>query len=172
MLLENLGMKQDVIFDCVGLLIACSWPAEPYRTMQTYTRASRTKKWSHNKLLDARNFRIRKKNILGSCFFLSHKKGVCEELRKMQTCRRTTGEHYVDFFATCRTVTSSVQIRRCWRPLVCSAVCMARCGLPAAFVWLCKHETIEDHVACHATVVRKCTRPRAYSQQPFAVYCG
>ena len=35
-----------------------------------------------------------------------------------------------------------------------STVCIARCGLPAAFVWLCKPETIEYHVLYHATVVR------------------
>ena len=38
-----------------------------------------------------------------------------------------------------------------------SSACMARCGLGAAFVWLCKFETIEDHVLYHATVVSKCT---------------
>ena len=38
-----------------------------------------------------------------------------------------------------------------------SAVCMARCGLRAALVWLCKSETIEDHVLYHATVVSRCT---------------
>ena len=39
-----------------------------------------------------------------------------------------------------------------------SSVCMARCGLRAAFVWLCKSETIEDHVLYHATVVvSRCT---------------
>ena len=27
-----------------------------------------------------------------------------------------------------------------------STVCMVRCGLPAAFVLLCKSEAIEDHV--------------------------
>ena len=27
-----------------------------------------------------------------------------------------------------------------------SSVCMVRCGLPAAFVWLCKPETIEDPI--------------------------
>ena len=27
-----------------------------------------------------------------------------------------------------------------------STVCMARCGLRAAFVWMCKPETIENHV--------------------------
>ena len=39
-----------------------------------------------------------------------------------------------------------------------STVCMARCGLRAAFVWLCKEsETIEDHVLYHATVVSRYT---------------
>ena len=38
-----------------------------------------------------------------------------------------------------------------------SSVCMARCGLRAAFAWLCKSETIEDHVLYHATVVGRCT---------------
>ena len=38
-----------------------------------------------------------------------------------------------------------------------NTVCMARCGLRAAFVWLCKSETIEDHVLYHATVVSRCT---------------
>ena len=32
-------------------------------------------------------------------------------------------------------------------------VCMVWCGRPAAFMWLCKPRTIEDHVLCHATVV-------------------
>ena len=32
-------------------------------------------------------------------------------------------------------------------------VCLARCGKPAVFVWLCKLRTIEDHVLDHATVV-------------------
>ena len=36
-------------------------------------------------------------------------------------------------------------------------VCMARCGLRAAFMWLCKPETIEHHVLYHATVVNRCT---------------
>ena len=31
-------------------------------------------------------------------------------------------------------------------------VCMVPCGRPAAFVWLCKLHTIEDHALCHATV--------------------
>ena len=54
-----------------------------------------------------------------------------------------------------------------------STVCMARCGLPAAFVWLCKPETIEDHVLYHATVASRCTRQRAYpEQQSFALCCG
>ena len=53
-------------------------------------------------------------------------------------------------------VTSSVQIRCCGRPLA-QSVCMARCGLRAAFVWLCKSKTIEDHVLYHATVVSRCT---------------
>ena len=26
------------------------------------------------------------------------------------------------------------------------------CGRPAAFMWLCKPRTIEDHVLCHATI--------------------
>ena len=34
-----------------------------------------------------------------------------------------------------------------------STVCMARCGLRAALAWLCKSETIEDHVLYHAMVV-------------------
>ena len=38
-----------------------------------------------------------------------------------------------------------------------SYVCMARCGLRAAFVWSSKSETFEDHVLYHATVVRRCT---------------
>ena len=51
-------------------------------------------------------------------------------------------------------VTSSVQIIRCR----CRAVCMVNCGLRAAFVWLCKPQTIEDHVLYHAAVVSRCTR--------------
>ena len=39
-----------------------------------------------------------------------------------------------------------------------STVCMARCGLRAAFVWLCKPQTVEDHVRYHATIVSRCTR--------------
>ena len=36
---------------------------------------------------------------------------------------------------------------------------MARCGLRDAFVvWLCKSETIEDHVLYYAKVVSRCTR--------------
>ena len=38
-----------------------------------------------------------------------------------------------------------------------STVCMARCGLRDAFVWLCKSETMEDHVLYYATVVSRCT---------------
>ena len=39
-----------------------------------------------------------------------------------------------------------------------STVCMAHCGLRAAFVRLCKSETIEDHALYHATVVKnRCT---------------
>ena len=34
---------------------------------------------------------------------------------------------------------------------------MARCGLRDAFVWLCKSETIEDHVLYYATVISRCT---------------
>ena len=37
------------------------------------------------------------------------------------------------------------------------SVCIVRCGLRASFVWLCKSETIEDHLLYHATVVRRCT---------------
>ena len=36
-----------------------------------------------------------------------------------------------------------------------STVCLAGCGLRAAFVWLCKSETMED--LYHATVVSRCT---------------
>ena len=39
-----------------------------------------------------------------------------------------------------------------------SNVCMARCGLPAAIVWLYRSKTIEDHVLYHATVISRCTR--------------
>ena len=56
-----------------------------------------------------------------------------------------------------------------------SAVCMAHCDQPAAFVWLCKPHTIEDHVLCHATVVsiNRRTRRGAYpQQQSFAVCRG
>ena len=38
-----------------------------------------------------------------------------------------------------------------------SSICMARCGLRAAFVWLCKSETIEDHMLFYAAVIRRCT---------------
>ena len=34
---------------------------------------------------------------------------------------------------------------------------MARFGLRAAFVWMRKPETIEDHGLYHATVVSRCT---------------
>ena len=33
---------------------------------------------------------------------------------------------------------------------------VARYGLRVAFVWLCKSQTIEDHVLYHATVVSRC----------------
>ena len=40
-----------------------------------------------------------------------------------------------------------------------STVCMACCGLrDASVVWLCKSETIEDHVLYYAKVVSRCTR--------------
>ena len=40
-----------------------------------------------------------------------------------------------------------------------STVCMARSDLRDAFVvWLCKSETIEDHVLYYAKVVSRCTR--------------
>ena len=35
-------------------------------------------------------------------------------------------------------------------------VCIRRCGLRDAFVYLCKPETIEDHVLYYATVVSRC----------------
>ena len=35
--------------------------------------------------------------------------------------------------------------------------CMAPCGLRDAFVWLCKFETIEDHVLYYDMVVSRCT---------------
>ena len=37
-----------------------------------------------------------------------------------------------------------------------STVYIARYGLRVAFVWLCKSQTIEDHVLYHATVVSRC----------------
>ena len=53
------------------------------------------------------------------------------------------------------------------------STCMARCGLRAAFVWLCKPQTIKDYVLYHATVVRRCTRYCTYPrQQSFAMCCG
>ena len=53
-------------------------------------------------------------------------------------------------------VTSSVTfiIRCCWRPLANNCLY----GLRAAFVGLCKPQTIEDHVLYHVTVVSRCTR--------------
>ena len=42
---------------------------------------------------------------------------------------------------------------------------MVNCGLRAAFVWLCKPQTIEDHVLYHAAVVSRYTRSCAYPQQ-------
>ena len=40
-----------------------------------------------------------------------------------------------------------------------STVCIARSGLRDAFVvWLCKSETIENHVLYYAKVVSRCTR--------------
>ena len=39
-----------------------------------------------------------------------------------------------------------------------STVFMARYGLRAAFVWLCKPQTFEDHVLYHTTVINRCTR--------------
>ena len=55
-------------------------------------------------------------------------------------------------------VTSSVHII-CLLEATCldSTVCMARCGLRAEFMWLCKSETIEDHVLYNVTVVSRCT---------------
>ena len=51
--------------------------------------------------------------------------------------------------------TSSVQIIRCcWRPL--AQYCLH--SLRAAFVWLCKPQTNEDHVLYPATIVSRCTR--------------
>ena len=51
--------------------------------------------------------------------------------------------------------TFSVQIIRCcWRPLAQYSLH----GLRAAFVWLCKPQTIEDHVLYPATIVSRCTR--------------
>ena len=38
-----------------------------------------------------------------------------------------------------------------------STVFMGSCGVRAAFVWLCKPETIENHELYHATVVSRCT---------------
>ena len=38
-----------------------------------------------------------------------------------------------------------------------STVCMTCCGLRAAFLWLCKSETTENHVLYHAPVVSRCT---------------
>ena len=39
-----------------------------------------------------------------------------------------------------------------------TTTCTARCGLRAAFAWLCKSEKIKDHVLYHTTVVSRCTR--------------
>ena len=67
-------------------------------------------------------------------------------------------EHTSVAFAMC-----IVQQLRSWYTLYVirgrlhSTVCMARCGLRDAFVWLSKFETIEDHVLYHATVVSRCT---------------
>ena len=44
---------------------------------------------------------------------------------------------------------------------------------PSRCMWVCKPQTIGDHVLYHATVVCRCTRSCAYpQQQSFAVYCG
>ena len=48
---------------------------------------------------------------------------------------------------------------------------MVNCGLRAAFVWLCKPQTIEDHVLYHAAVVSRCTRYCAYPQQHSFAMC-
>ena len=54
-----------------------------------------------------------------------------------------------------------------------STVFTARYGLRAAFVWLCKPQTFEDHVLYHATVVSRCTRKYSYpQQQSFVMCCG
>ena len=59
-----------------------------------------------------------------------------------------------------------------------STTCVARCSLRAAFLWLCKPETIEDHVLYHAPVVRRYTSEEIslYSQQlqqqSSAMCCG
>ena len=48
---------------------------------------------------------------------------------------------------------------------------MVNCGLRAAFVWLCKPQTIGDHVLYHAAVVSRCTRSCAYPQQQSFAMC-
>ena len=48
---------------------------------------------------------------------------------------------------------------------------MVNCGLRAAFVRLCKPQTIEDHVLYHAAVVSRCTRSCAYPQQQSFAMC-
>ena len=48
---------------------------------------------------------------------------------------------------------------------------MVNCGLRAAFVWLCKPQTVEDHVLYHAAVVSRCTRLCAYPQQQSFAMC-
>ena len=52
-----------------------------------------------------------------------------------------------------------------------STVCMTRCGLRAAFMWLGKSKTIKDYVLYHATIVSKCTRQCAYPQQQSCAMC-
>ena len=54
-----------------------------------------------------------------------------------------------------------------------STVCMALCGLPAAFVWFYKPDTIEGHVLYHTMVVsiNRYRRQWAYPNQSFAVCC-
>ena len=75
-------------------------------------------------------------------------------MRKLQSCPESMSVT----FATCFVQ----QLRPRYRFFIVGGhlqhtVCMARCGLRAAFVWMHKPETIEDHVLYHATVVSKYT---------------
>ena len=86
--------------------------------------------------------------------------GTCSTWKMQSWLENTSVAFLYNVYRTA--VTFSVQIRAiCLRknlnaPRLHSTVSMARCGLRDAFVvWLCKSETIEDHVLYYAKVVSR-----------------